>query len=386
MPERARRLGFLPPKVRWYGLVALNFVKYSRLSLFSSAEARLKALPRSFDGSRYLEHNPDVRKLPIHPDTHYLLFGRYRGRAHYGWRGLNEPGLHPEIYRLKAGVPWSDNPNARFLEDGKPEGPWQYPLVDLDTRLPVGSQPSAALHIHVYYTDLLPEIFSAILANEYIPEIFVTTVDETRRAEIVAIAAEFGITIKQILVIENRGRNFGGLTALLESGAVDGYDILGHIHTKRTFGKDGPHTTHWREFLIANLVGSASYPSMISTILQTMASDESVGIVYPDDPKAIGWDRNEEFAVEIAEKIGLSSFPVHIKFPAGGMFWARTQYLRDLRQIGLVFDELLPEPVPVDGSSLHAIERMIGVLPEHYGYSQYLVRIPGVKRYPDQIK
>ena len=386
MPERGSGRRLVPPKIRWYGLLVLNFLKYSRLSPFSSGKARLRALPRSFDSTRYLEHNPDVRLLPLHADTHYLMFGRYRGRAHYGWRGLNEPGLHPEIFRLKAKTPWSGDPNAQFLQEGKPTGPWQYPLVKLDERLPVGSRPSAALHIHAYYNDLLPEIFEAILGNDFVPDIFVTTVDEVRKAEIEAHAESFGLKISKVLIVENRGRNFGGLTALLESGIVDTYKIVGHIHTKRTFGHDGPLTRSWREFLIANLIGGPQQPNIISSILKTMIDDESVGLVYPDDPKAIGWDRNEEYAVELAQRIGLTSLPIHIKFPAGGMFWARADYLRSLRQIGLVFEELLPEPVPLDGSFLHAIERLIGVLPEYYGFSQCLVRIPGVQRYPEPSK
>jgi hypothetical protein len=382
MPESESRLHFLPPKVRWYGLLVVNFLKYSRLSPFSSNKTRQRALPRSFDSSRYLEHNPDVRLLPLHADTHYLMFGRYRGRAHYGWKGLNEPGLHPEIFRLKAKTPWLHDPNTQFLLEGKPEGPWQYPLVNLDERLEVDASPSAALHIHVYYTDLLPQIFEAILGNDLIPDIFVTTLDDERKAEVEAHANGFGLKITKTLIVQNRGRNFGGLTALIESGAVDSYEIIGHVHTKRTFGKDGPHTTSWRDFLMANLIGSEQEPNVMGSILKTMTSDKSVGLVYPDDPKAIGWDRNEEYAVELAQRVGLTSLPIHIKFPAGGMFWARAEYLRNLRDIGLVFDELLAEPVPLDGSTLHAIERLIGVLPEYYGFTQCLVRIPGVHRYP----
>jgi hypothetical protein len=383
MPDFLRHR-FIPAKIRWYGLLLINFLKYSHLSPFSSAKARQRSLPLGFENSRYLDHNPDVRALPIKADTHYLLFGRYRGRAFYGWRGLNEPGLHPEVFRLKANTPWSENPNELFVSEGRPDGPWRYPLVNLNLRLPDGFRPSAALHIHVYYTDLLPEIFEAILGNQYVPDIFVTTVDDQRKREIEATALAFGLKINQTLIVPNRGRNFGGLTALLESGAVANYEIIGHVHTKRTFGKDGPFTVRWREFLIGNMIGSRFHKDLITSILQTMTSDTSVGLVYPDDPKAIGWGKNDDFAIAIAERIGLTSLPSHIKFPAGGMFWARKEYLTRLRDVGLVFDELLPEPVPVDGSSLHAIERMLGVLPEHYGFTQSLVRIPGLPRYLDE--
>ena len=45
-------------------------------------------------------------------------------------------------------------------------------------------------------------------------------------------------------------------------------------------------------------------------------------------------------------------------FPAGGMFWFKPAALAPLVKCLNVMDELPPEPLPVDGSSLHALERI----------------------------
>ena len=48
-----------------------------------------------------------------------------------------------------------------------------------------------------------------------------------------------------------------------------------------------------------------------------------------------------------------------LMFPAGGMFWARPAALEPLMTCVKSMEALPPEPLPVDGSSLHAIERLI---------------------------
>jgi lipopolysaccharide biosynthesis protein len=206
-------------------------------------------------------------------------------------------------------------------------------------------------------------------------------VRQENQTEVLELAEQFGLQIKLMRVVANRGRNFGPLALLLEQGVFDGYEIVGHVHTKRTFSQDTDFTASWRAFLVSNLLGCDTHPNMMDRILSALIKEADIALVYPDDPLEIGWDKNEAFAKELVESLGMKSLPEHFKFPAGGMFWARTEYLRQLQSVGLKFDQMMPEPVPLDGSPLHALERLIGVMPEHFGFRQVVVRVPGIRRY-----
>jgi lipopolysaccharide biosynthesis protein len=67
-------------------------------------------------------------------------------------------------------------------------------------------------------------------------------------------------------------------------------------------------------------------------------------------------------------------------FPVGTMFWARSAALESLFSLGLDWDDYPPEPLPIDGSMLHALERLLPSIVEHAGYGRRVTFAPGVSR------
>jgi lipopolysaccharide biosynthesis protein len=57
--------------------------------------------------------------------------------------------------------------------------------------------------------------------------------------------------------------------------------------------------------------------------------------------------------------MGLGDLPQHFNFPVGTMFWARTSALEPLIGLHLQWDDYPPEPLPYDGTLLHAVERLL---------------------------
>ena len=57
-----------------------------------------------------------------------------------------------------------------------------------------------------------------------------------------------------------------------------------------------------------------------------------------------------------------------IFFPMGNMLWYRPQALRQLFTCNLSLEEFAPEPLGVEGSLAHAIERLPAVMATKNGY------------------
>ena len=153
------------------------------------------------------------------------------------------------------------------------------------------------------------------------------------------------------------------------------YDIVGHIHSKRSLAVDAGMGDRWRNFLWENLVGGGS--SMVDTAAAAFAADASLGLLMAEDPHVVGWDMNREAADKLAVRMGLAlPLPDYLDFPLGTMFWARPAALRPLVELGLTPDDYPEEPLPNDGTILHAIERLMPSVVQHAGFTTAGVRVP----------
>ena len=94
----------------------------------------------------------------------------------------------------------------------------------------------------------------------------------------------------------------------------------------------------WRRFLYANLL--ADKEVIADTIIQRFAAEDSIGLVFPDDPNIIGWGRTALCPHPCKSRTSklLQSLPeTTFNFPVGNMFWARTAALKPLLQLGLTW-------------------------------------------------
>ena len=90
----------------------------------------------------------------------------------------------------------------------------------------------------------------------------------------------------------------------------------------------------WRNFLFQHLLGDKA--ATLDVIMAAFAADPQLGIVFPEDPHVIGWDRNLPLAERLAAQMGFRhSLPPHLDFPVGTMFWARTAALKPLLKLDL---------------------------------------------------
>ena len=292
------------------------------------------------------------------------------------------PGFHPGIFLEQSGMCTAgSDPLATYLRAKQPNGPWRYEvLTSEETKRPV-VQPEIriALHIHVYYPDLLPDMLTRLNKNHVRPDLFISLPKELTRREVQETLKSYSGKVIEIQVVPNRGRDFGPFLTAFGATFVDHYDVAGHLHTKKTANiQDGQMGEDWRLFLLENLLGGKS--NMADIILERMVSDPSIGIIFPDDPHIVGWNKNRRDAEELGKQLGLDSLPNNFLFPVGTMFWARVGALTPIFELGLDWQDYPMEPLPDDGSILHALERLLPFVVSKRGFRLMLTNVAGITR------
>jgi lipopolysaccharide biosynthesis protein len=97
---------------------------------------------------------------------------------------------------------------------------------------------------------------------------------------------------------------------------------------------------------------------MADIIISRIAECRDIGMVFPEDPDIHGWGLNRPFAESLAQRLNLGPLPEYFNFPAGTMFWADVSSLEPLFDLNLTWSDYPEEPLPYDGTVLHAIGRM----------------------------
>jgi len=233
------------------------------------------------------------------------------------------------------------------------------------------------LHVHFHYAELCTELLSLISSNLSRCDLLLTT-NTARKARLLAReTANYQRGQVEIMTIPNRGRDIGAFLSGLGQRFRE-YDVLGHLHSKRSlFIADRSIGERWRQFIWTNLVGG-EHP-MMDTVLHRLAKDAQLGLVFPDDPHLSAWDDNREISEWLAQRMGIGTdLPPFFNFPLGTMFWARTQALTPLFELGLHWSDYPVEPAPIDGTILHALERLLPFVAQHQGYSYATTHVPGV--------
>lgn len=290
-------------------------------------------------------------------------------------------GFHPGVYRdLNVADPDQADPLADYLRRGRPAGPWQNEVISNLTRVkPLPESARVALHVHVFYPELLKEILDQLAANELRPDLFISVPNGEIEREAVAHLDAYAGRVVDVVQVPNRGRDIGPFLTAFGATIAANYDFVGHLHTKKSpHCPDPGYIERWRYFLMENLLGGAH--KMADIILGRLAEDSSIGMVIPDDPGAGGWDQNKSYAEPLARRMGMASLPDQFLFPMGSMFWARVDALKPLFGLGLDWNDYPEEPIHHDGTVLHAIERLFGIVACQNSYRIVTTNISGITR------
>lgn len=287
---------------------------------------------------------------------------------------------HPEVFTLDV------NPLADFIRKGRPKGPWLHEVIKVGPGIPeprdtpdADAKLRTAIQAHFHYPDQIGAFLDALAVNDTKCDLLLSTGDEEKASMLKEATADYSKGDVRIEIVPNRGRDIAPLLTAFGEALMRDYDIVGHLHSKRSSGIDEGMGEVWRDFLWQHLLGPR-YP-MIDLVLSSFAADGKLGLVFPEDPHLCDWDANREIAEELAAKAGIKTpLAKFFEFPVGTMFWARPRALSPLIELRLGWGDYPKEPLANDGTMLHALERLIPFAAAAEGYSFATLQVAGISR------
>ena len=316
-----------------------NFVFKNRFKSFAEAKKHYDSVSRfsnvnpcrEFDAEFYMKAHDDIYKSGLSPLDHFILHGKSEGRLHR---------------------PANNQWNPREI------------ILDYNSKKMITVQPRIAIHLHIFYLDFV-KVFSEKLKNfPLVYDLFITCTDDSVLNECGKVfKRDQKINKIKIKKTPNRGRNLGPL--LVEFGhEICGYDLFCHLHSKKSL-YSGREQTAWANYLIEYLIGDST---VVWNIIKIFDAYKNYGVYFPVTFWSLPcwanhWLKNKPFAAKLFEKIG--EFSINKDFfpyPAGSMFWARPKAIEDILKKKWVYDDFPIEPLPNDGSTLHALERSISLV------------------------
>ncbi|MGT2910716.1 rhamnan synthesis F family protein [Streptococcus cameli] len=238
-----------------------------------------------------------------------------------------------------------------------------------------------AVHLHVFFEELIDEFFEAFQSFHFNYDLFITT----DRLEKVPVIEERLLAYQltgQIVVTGNVGRDV--LPMLKLKDQLADYDYIGHFHTKKsTLAVDYLIGQSWRRELIDMLVRPAD------AIIANFDQKADLGIVISDIPTAFRYHNMISLAEEqriaphmnelwskmqMNKSINFSDFKTFV-MSYGTFVWFKYDALEKVFELNLQDKDVPEEPLPQD-SILHVIERLLIYIAWDKNYDFYISKNP----------
>lgn len=243
----------------------------------------------------------------------------------------------------------------------------------------INHQVKVAIHFHVFYVDLLDEIYSHVQNIKTNLTLFFTVTNDSDFKYVKNyVETKMPSQNVKIIKVENKGRDILPFYLALHDCYSD-YDIIAHFHTKKSL-----HTSFgeiWRKYLYNNLLGTGCF---FDNLCSYISNEKTVGFVTTpivpvksvinayfsfSDNKTKCKD-NIDFALS---KFSVSSEKVfssrkNMDFPCGNMFVAKTVAVKQFFAANLNENDFPEENGQLTGTLQHYVELMWKYIVVNNGY------------------
>lgn len=253
------------------------------------------------------------------------------------------------------------------------------PVRVIDKLSSSGINSNVAVHLHIYFIDQLEELFGYISNIMFKFDLFITT-DLNSKKQIIEerVKRLLFVSNVEIIVTENRGRDIGPFLVCLGSRLAS-YDFVGHFHSKKSESVSWGDL--WRKYLLEHLLGS---PEGINSLFAAFERNPQLGLVfpplYPLLPDDGGWANMRSECESLMRRLGCDVFmPENPTFPAGNMFWARTEAIAPALAFGWTFADFPTESGQLEHTPGHFIERIWNYISCSRGFDADQILLEGPK-------
>ncbi len=238
-----------------------------------------------------------------------------------------------------------------------------------------------AVFIHLFYMDLLDIVYDYVNS---IPENFDIYISTYPKENIELIQNKFkDLTNKRIEIrlAASKGRDLGTILVLFKD-VVFNYKYICFIHDKKSNSANSFSTVgrSYMDLVWENLLGSKIY---INNIISLFEKEPLLGFLSIPFPLHDGyenligneWTTNFQNTVQLFSRFGLN-VPINQSQPpfvCGSCFWCRPEAIKNLYLANLSYDDFVNEPMPVDGTISHALERIFPYVAQQNGFYSGIV-------------
>ena len=230
--------------------------------------------------------------------------------------------------------------------------------------------PRIGVIVHAFYADIWQEIRDH-LRTWQIPFRLYVSLPEGRYEAMAQLLEEFPDAT--VIEVPNRGRDIAPFLALAKAAVSDGMDILCKVHTKRSVHLSSGE--EWRRDLLQKVLGWGDYPRSVVAAFQ---ENPAIELIIPEGHATWAgryWGANRLRVIRLASRIGYRGLSANFVFPAGSMFWMRTDALRPILELGLGVEDFEQEAGQDDGTLAHALERLLPLAAKLRGYRTVDTRV-----------
>lgn len=233
---------------------------------------------------------------------------------------------------------------------------------------------SVAIAVNLYYEDTVERYFEYLTKSCLKFPIFIISSKQV----ILDKANEWfgGNSNVRYIVKENRGRDVSALLVSFRETAQK-YKYICFIHDKKSkhnFLEED--VDNWAANLWDNVIASEEY---INNILQIFEENEDMGMLAPPEPLGKyfeawygnAWANIYGVTEQLCKELNVINCDLNrAKYPItlGTVFWARTEILQKILLKEWTYEDFPEEPMPVDRTINHAIERIWGYVVQDAGY------------------
>ena len=324
----ARKSGFFDPVYYRGAYPGINglYMRDPLRHFILYGEARGFRPNPDFSPRSYLRYNPDVAEMGMAPFLHYVLAGHAEDRVTKELPDREElPEVDRKVLRFDA-----DRRKARF-----------------------------AIVAHIYYPDLWEEFAETFERQDIDYDLYVTLTYRGEETDELVAEIQDRFPDAYVLPVNNRGRDILPFMTLVNAGALDGYEAVCKLHTKKSPHRDDGD--HWRRHLIGGVLPDTGAAALLDTFLW----DDASAFWVADGQHFSGsewWGTNFEVTRHLMRRLEIEIEFDDLSFPAGSIYWMKPLMVGLLKALKLEEGHFEEEQAQVDGTLAHALERVMGFL------------------------